>query len=162
MCTTCKEFIDVHKFPVSRNLASKSPMGIEGIQIDSFDAEEYSKRANINHPEHQWMVDLMPFINSFVTSHLHHDLRIVDDSEPDYLWWPEHSGYTDWKEISTGLNNELFLPLNLMEDLKIREWIKAEEYLKSLQVVLYDELELNEYRNKFNQLIQTNKNNDKI
>ena len=157
---TSKEFLDIHKFPVPPDLASKSPVGIKGVQIDRFDAEECIKTADINNKDHRWLFELLPFINSFVKSHLHHDLRIVDDSEPDYLWWPEHSGYTQWKEIATNSTNELFLPQNLIEDLKIREWVRAEEYLKSLRVVLYDELEINEYKNRFNQLIQTN--NDKF
>lgn len=159
MCPTCKEFIDIHKFPLPPDLISKSPTGIEGIPIDLFDIEESIGSLSLENEDHKWIFDLMPIATTFVKEHLNHDLRIVDDSEPDYYWWPEHIGYTEWKEISTNLRNELFLPRNLIEDLKIKEWKKAEEYLKSLNVVLYDELELTEYKNKFNQLTQTN--NDK-
>ena len=154
-CNSCKEFMDIHKFRIIPHVYNESPLGINGVKISQAEIDEGIKNSGIEpgNKDHYWILDLLPFINKFSGGHADHDLRIVDDGEPDYHWWPEHTGYTGWKEIVTTLHTELFLPRNLIDDLQITEWSTAEMHLRSLQVILYDELELKEYRDKFNQLI---------
>jgi hypothetical protein len=155
MCTTCKEFMDLHKFPVPPYLLNVST-GMHGIIISPSDLDEAIKNSKIEmtHAAHLWVFKLIPYVHDFLKTHAGHDISMVDHSACDYYWWPEHEGYTDWMEIKTNLDNELFLPRNLIHDLKITDWINAEKYLQSLKIMLYEELEINEYRRKFNQLIE--------
>jgi hypothetical protein len=154
MCSTCKEFLDIHKFRIAPHICDRSPLGIDGVPITQPDIDRGITDFQTGQEAPQWIVELLPFIKQFSEEHADHDLKIVDDARPDYYWWPEHMGYTDWKETATTLNNELFLPRNVVDDLCITEWPAAEAYLKSLQVNLFDELELNEYREKFKRLTE--------
>ncbi|MDQ3110631.1 MAG: hypothetical protein M3R17_12125 [Bacteroidota bacterium] len=148
--------MDIHKFKLIPHICDKSPLGIDGVKISHFEIDNGIKNSTIeiSNKDHNWIFELLPYIKIFSGEHANHDLRIVDNSGPDYHWWPEHAGYTEWKEIVTTIDNELFLPRNLIDDLQITEWRTAEAYLQSLQVNLYAELELKEYREKFNQLIE--------
>jgi hypothetical protein len=125
-----------------------------GVQISSDEISEGIKSLEIEpgNARHQWVFDLLPYIENFSREHAQHDMRMVDDAMPDFYWWPEHPGYTTWKEIQTSLDKELFLPRNLVDDLHITDWASAEKYLRSLQVMLYDELELAEYKETFLEL----------
>lgn len=155
-CSTCKEFMDLHKFRILPLERIEPPLGINGITISPDEIEEGIKNSGIhqkNMPD-SYIFDLLPFIYKFSKEHASHELRIGDDYGTDYHWWPEHPGYTEWKETISSLTHELFLPRNLVDDLKITDWEAAEIHLKSLQVVLYDELELDEYRLKFKELTE--------
>jgi hypothetical protein len=154
VCNTCKEFMDIHKLKIIPHKCNKSPLGMEGIQISKSEIDEGIKSLRIEpgNKDHHWILELFPFIEKFALDHALHEMRMVDDAAPDFYWWPEHTGYTKWKAIQTPLNEELFLPRNLVDDFQITDWATAEKYLRSLEVVLYDELELSEYKNTFSKL----------
>ena len=154
VCNTCKEFLDIHKLRLTAQKCEKYPLEIDGVPISSSEIDEGLKelKIEIGNSDHQWVVDLLPHIEKFSREHTLHRMSMVDDGGPDYYWWPEHTGYTEWKEIRGSLENELFLPRNLVDDLQIADWTAAERYLRSLKIVLYDELELQEYEGAFRKL----------
>jgi hypothetical protein len=154
VCNTCKEFMDVHKLRVIPHKCDQFPLGIDGIEISKAEIDDGIQHLGIEagNKNHDWAFALLPYIKKFAGDHALHEMRMVDDTAPDFYWWPEHRGYTAWKAVQTSLDEELFLPRNLVDDLQITEWAAAEKYLRSLQVMLYDELELDEYRDAFHKL----------
>jgi hypothetical protein len=162
VCNTCKEFLDIHKLRIIPQKCEQSPLGLRGISINPVEIEEGIENLAIQaeNKDHEWILALLPYVEKFRNEHALHQMSMVDDAEPDYCWWPEHSGYTGWREIPTSLENELFLPRNLVYDLQITDWPTAEKHLQSLQVVLYDELELTEYENTFRKLTALSNSKD--
>ncbi|AEA45837.1 hypothetical protein [Fluviicola taffensis] len=152
VCSTCKEFIDIHKFKLVPHVCDLSPLGIDGASIRLLDIQNGLVQVEPLNENNHWIHRLLPVIETFSIDHTNHDLRLVDNYEPDYKWWPEHRGYTEWKEISSLSNNDFFLPRNLVDNLQIRDWDAAEKYLKESRIILYEELELAEYRAKFDEL----------
>jgi hypothetical protein len=154
ICLTCKEFMDLHKFNLVPHVCARSPLGIAGASVGSDDISEGMKLLEPRNATNYWIYNMLPDISAFAHTHAPHDLRLADNCEPDYYWWPEHPGYTEWKEITSSLcsNPEFFLPRNLVDDLRMTDWETAESYLKQSHIILYEELELSEYRKKFDQL----------
>lgn len=155
ICPACKEFIDLYKIRLLTLPAHEHKLPAEGTRI----SEEEITAGIQNFKETffseipGWIKDLLPFVNSFAEQHAAHHLILKDDY-PDPEWYPENPGYTVWKEYRTTHSNELFLPRNLVDDLHITDWSRAETHLKSLNVILYEELELKEYRRTFEELCQ--------
>jgi hypothetical protein len=147
-CIPCKEFINIYKL---RFVDTISPLGFDGIEVTKAQIQnEVTKLKNEN--SHHWIKDILPLIETFLIQHDGHKLVLFDDLG-DHLWDPEFPGYCDWKEITSSLVTELFLPRNLIDDLKITNWNEAESYLLTLKIFLYEELELTEYKRKFIELV---------
>ncbi|MNJ91911.1 hypothetical protein D3C87_95660 [compost metagenome] len=155
ICSSCKEFLDLHKFRLIPGVCDRSPLGIDGVSVSLPEIDHGISLLEPLSENNRWIHQLVPHIQTFSAKHAVHDLRMVDSYAPDYYWWPEHPGYTEWKEIVSSLipNTEFFLPRNLVDDLQITNWETAEEYLVKSYRILYEELELKEYREKFDELI---------
>lgn len=154
ICPACKAFIDLYKIRLLPRDILAHPLPAEGRAISEeeiTDGINYLKQELIEIPE--WIAELLPFVNTFLQQHAGHKLLLKDDY-PDPEWYPESPGYTAWKECHTTHSIELFLPRNLIDDLHITDWTEAEKHLKILNVILYEELELNEYRKTFDELIR--------
>lgn len=154
ICPACKEFIDLYKIRLLTLSAHGHRLPAEGIRISEEEIRrgiQDLKQAHVEIPA--WITDLLPFVISFAEQHDAHQLILKDDG-PDPEWYPENPGYTAWKEYRTIQNNELFLPRNLVGDLHIASWPEAEMHLESLRVILYEELELKEYKRTFEELCQ--------
>lgn len=105
---------------------------------------------------HFWIKRLTPVLLAFYEQHKNHAFMLYD-VQFDYPWEPEYEGYCEWKDADPE-NNELYLPRNLVDDLNITSWRDTEAHLKSNTVMLYDELELNEWQIKFNELVKIKSN----
>ncbi len=147
-CITCKEFIDIYKLRLVENI---HPLGSTGIEVKKNQLQKGLMELK-NENANQWIKDILPFIDLFLLQHHEHELVLFDD-RGEYFWNPEIPGYCDWKEMTSSLVIELFLPRNLIDDLKITNWDDAERYLHTLKVFLYEELELTEYKRKFIELV---------
>lgn len=156
VCSSCKEFLDLHKFRLVPEVCEQSPLGLDGVAVSVPDIDQGIARLEPENEINRWIHKLVADVQTFSAKHKTHDLRMVDSHAPDYYWWPEHPGYTDWKEITSSLvsGGEFFLPRNLVDDLQIMDWKTAEEYLLKSYRILYEELELDEYREKFDELTQ--------
>ena len=151
-CWTCKEFLDIHKLKLVPEI---SPFQAEGVCVTKTQIENeiYKLKNNFNDGiVPHWIKDILPFVQNFLLQHNGHRLVLMDDFS-DYFWDPEHVGYCNWKEVNSTLTTELYLPRNLVDDLKITDWDNAEKYLKTLKIFLYDELELVEHKRKFIELV---------
>jgi hypothetical protein len=155
ICNTCKEFIRLYKLRLFDGPSHPLPM--LGIPVQTVAVINALKKFRNGFPGKmpEWINDLEPFINTFLIDHAQHELVMKDDYS-DPLWYPESPGYAVWKERQTPSSNELFLPRNLVDDLHIADWEEAEHYLKLLHVMLYEDLELNEYKHTFDELIKNN------
>lgn len=160
-CFTCKEFIDLHKFRLVPDVCDESPLGLSGVAVTAREIEKGIGMLEPKNRTNQWIYELIPLIKQFAIKHTSHEMRLVDNCEPDYYWWPEHVGYTEWKEISTSRNfkHGFFLPRNLIDYLDITDWEQAEAYLKTSSVVMYEELELEEYKETFGKLLSAHATN---
>jgi len=153
-CHDCFEFIHTGKWPIIIDFTNHFPRGFNGRKTNS---EEIIK--GIRHWEeddsrfNNWTAELKPLISCFVKTHKEHKLRIHDDGG-DHPWDPEYPGYCQWKEIPSYCTSELYLPRNLVNDLSINHWVNALSYLKKLEIYLYDELELDEYKEKLGKLVE--------
>lgn len=130
ICENCKEFIRVGKLKLSKN--NIYPFPIEGKIIDKKEIieqltiinDEIEKRVS-----YDWIIELLPFLTTFLKEHSNHIFKIKDDVT-DHYWDPEFVNYTQWKEFYSPNTSELFLPRNLIDDLKIYKWEDVIEYLK--------------------------------
>lgn len=149
ICIPCKQFIKLQQLRIV-NEGLPYPLPIEGLIIDHQILTEGLLQLK-SEATQQWMISQLPFIEEFLKVHANHPLILKDDTS-DYFWHPEFEGYTQWKEVITSISDELFLPKNIVEDLGIKDWAVAEAHLKTLKVMLFEELELKEYKSTFNKL----------
>lgn len=154
ICSICKVFLDLHKFQLVPSVCDQSPLGIQGVAVNVTDISGGISQVEPRNQTNYWIHELIPQVERFAQEHSDHVLRLVDDCEPDYLWWPEHKGYTEWKETPGYMTHDYFLPRNLIDDLGITDWETAEEYLKTTGEILYEELELTEYKTTFGVLTE--------
>jgi hypothetical protein len=153
-CHHCKEFIELHKWWIIPNGSADFPRGFEGKKVSAEDIRLGIASAVENSKRFPGLSELAPVVSAFVDVHARHDLRMHDDCG-DAPWQPEYAGYCEWKGVKSCMTGELFLPRNLVDDLQIRSWQEAEAYLKALDIYLYEELELVEYRANFSRLTES-------
>lgn len=157
ICPACKEFIDLYKIRLVKLPAGDYKLPAEGIELSEEDLLKGIERVEQELAEIQvWIRNLLPFVKIFVQQHAAHRLILKDDY-PAPAWYPESPGYTAWKEYRSTHSHELFLPRNLVDDLQITSWAEAEKHLRVQNVILYEELELDEYRETFEKLMQNHR-----
>lgn len=152
-CHDCFEFIDTSKWPLILNYERYYPRGFEGQKTDIDEVGNGTKYLSQSERFSHWSVHVVPLLAEFTEKHKGHDLRIHDNSG-DHPWDPEYPGYCKWKEVKGYFTLEMYLPRNLVEDLKIINWEEAITYLKKLEIYLYDELEIEEYKKVFGELVK--------
>lgn len=85
VCFTCKEFIDLHKFNLVKAVCDLSPLGIDGSPVSQSEIKEGIEQVEIRTETNHWIHYLVPHIEIFANEHANHNLRMVDDCEPDYV-----------------------------------------------------------------------------
>ena len=144
-CHLCKEFISLHKWPITDNarnaLLSSFPHLSSHYALEPqspfkpYDVDTSSPKARLvgkdvleaidsYQPEQAYIRRLIPVVRQFATVHSEHQLFLACDIG-DLPWEIGEPSFTDWKEIPGDCYSHLYLPRNLVQVHRIRQWEDA-------------------------------------
>jgi hypothetical protein len=158
-CADCKEFIGLHKWPISDAIANAifSAYGLPGELSKTFHAQRdnsFSSQPFIRvssgfllaalaaeQPNQEYIEILIKHCSSFCSQHKEHFLFITSDLGPE-PWDPGEPQQFAWKEIRGAFfHTAPFLPRNLIDDYRFTTWGQVVElYENEEHWILHDQM----------------------
>ena len=154
-CGDCLEFIDLHKWSIVDYdpLSSRRIIELFNQLLVPVTAKQLTQALDNFVPPQPYIEKLLPFVDSFITSHQNHFIFLTCDTG-ERPWDFGEPRYLEWKEIKTiWMYMGQFLPRNLIEDYGFRRWEEVLEYYsKHESLLLYEQM--NEEREALKQAFE--------
>ena len=146
-CSDCKEFIELHKWPVVEEAGNylvhahyergefDTQLYPEDSPFPLCDLDTHCKKIELTSdqilealtaspPDHEYIHELKPVVQKFASDHEGHSIFLSCDlGDPDEdPWSTTQLGFDDWLEVPGVFHYYAALPRNLMEVSKLSTW----------------------------------------
>ena len=128
-CDKCKTFLELGSWSLKGDRIQNVPLDLLDVKSAINALENENNSISFKH-NLDWRLALIPHIQDFFKKHFSHGITQWTTDVSDPPWYLDQIDWYKWEETigPETFYEELYLPKNILNELKLRNWEDAKEY----------------------------------